>query len=93
MTILLNSDLENRITAKVESGRYRSPAEVVAEGLDLLEARDAAAQEHDCNSQPAIWETIIGLGQQVPEDEWAQVPSDLAQNVDHYLYGSSKASE
>jgi hypothetical protein len=47
----------------------------------------------DSNSEPHIWETIVSLGRQIPEEEWAQIPDDLARNVDHYLYGSPKASE
>jgi len=93
MTIALNPDLEQRITSKVESGRYRSNAEVIQESLDLLEARDAAMHDADSNSEPHIWETIVSLGRQIPEEEWAQIPDDLARNVDHYLYGSPKASE
>jgi Arc/MetJ-type ribon-helix-helix transcriptional regulator len=93
MSILLNLDLEHRIAAKVETGQYLSPAQVIEQGLDLLEARDAATQASKVSSEPPIWETIASLGQQVPEDEWARIPTDMAQNVDHYLYGSSKASE
>ncbi len=32
------------------------------------------------------------LTTQVPEAAWQQVPTDLAQNLDHYLYGSPKES-
>jgi Arc/MetJ-type ribon-helix-helix transcriptional regulator len=92
MGILLNPDLEHRIAAKVQSGHYRSPAEVIQEGLDLLEARDAANSPSAGGEKP-IWETIVELGRQVPEEQWAQVPTDFAQNLDHYLYGSPKASE
>jgi Arc/MetJ-type ribon-helix-helix transcriptional regulator len=77
----------------VLSGRYQSPAEVIQEGLDLLEARDAAAHNHDTGSEPPIWETIVQIGQEVPVEEWARIPSDLARNLDHYMYGSPKVSE
>ena len=63
------------------------------EDLALLEARDAVAQKPDSNGQPPIWETIVSLGREVPEEDWSRIPTDLAQNVDHYLYGSPKASE
>jgi Arc/MetJ-type ribon-helix-helix transcriptional regulator len=92
MGILLNAELEHRIAAKVESGHYQSPAEVIQEGLDLLEARDAANSSTGDSEEP-IWETIVRLGRQVPDEEWARVPTDLAQNVDHYLYGAPKVSE
>jgi len=92
VSILLNPDLEQRIAIKVQSGRYQSPAEVIQEGLDLLEARDDATQ-NSLNGEPPVWETIVSLGRQISEKEWARIPTDLAQNVDHYLYGTPKASE
>ena len=92
MGILLNPDLEHRIAAKVESGHYQSPAEVIQQGLDLLETRDAATAGSDAGGATPIWETILSLGHALPETELARIPSDLAQNVDHYLYGSPRAS-
>jgi putative addiction module CopG family antidote len=93
MGILLNPELESRIAAKVQSGRYGSPAEVIQEGLDLLEARDAALPKRAAQAATPVWKTIAQLGQEIPEEEWSQVPLDLASNVDHHLYGSPKASE
>jgi putative addiction module CopG family antidote len=92
MGIVLEPELEHRIAAKVQSGRYQSPAEVIQEGLDLLEARDAANSLAAGNERP-IWETIVEIGRQVPEVEWAKIPTDFSQNVDHYLYGAPKVSE
>jgi putative addiction module CopG family antidote len=40
---LADSELERFIAAKVASGRYQDPTEVVEEGLRLLEARE---QDH-----------------------------------------------
>jgi putative addiction module CopG family antidote len=90
MGIILNPDLERRITVKVQSGRYHSPAEVVQASLELLEARDAAVQTApDLETRP-VWETVAGLGQEISQEEWAQVPSDLARDLDRHLYGASK---
>jgi putative addiction module CopG family antidote len=90
MSIRLNPDLERRITAKVKSGRYQSPAEVVQASLELLEARDAAVQKvPDVVARP-VWETVAELGQEVSQEEWAQVPSDLARDLDRHLYGAAK---
>jgi len=35
-----------------------------------------------------IWEIALEIGSSVPESEWAKVPKDLAENLDHYLYGA-----
>jgi hypothetical protein len=37
-----------------------------------------------------IWEVITEIGATVSSDEWAKVPVDAAQNLDHYLYGHAK---
>jgi Arc/MetJ-type ribon-helix-helix transcriptional regulator len=88
MAITLNPDLERRITVKVQSGQYLSPAEVIQASLELLEARDAAFQKvPDLEARP-VWETVSDLGQEISEEEWAQVPSDLARNLDRHLYGT-----
>jgi Arc/MetJ-type ribon-helix-helix transcriptional regulator len=93
MAILLNTDLEHRIAAKVESGHYLSPAEVIQEGLDLLDARDSAAQTPAIEGGESISEIILRLGKQVPEEEWSKIPTDFSINLDHYLYGAPKTSE
>ena len=46
----------------------------------------------ETNARP-IWETISELGQAIPADEWCKVPTDLALNLEHYLYGDAKEDE
>ena len=41
-------------------------------------------------SERPIWETILEMAAEVPEDEAIKLPRDLAQNVDHYLYGAPR---
>ncbi len=42
MNVSLTTELEDFVTAKVESGRYTSASEVVREALRLMEERDQA---------------------------------------------------
>ncbi|MBI3248924.1 MAG: hypothetical protein HYZ50_20675 [Deltaproteobacteria bacterium] len=35
-----------------------------------------------------IWEVISEIGEQIPDEEWATVPSDASINYKHYLYGT-----
>ena len=93
MNFLLNPDLERRIALKVESGQYRSADEVIEKGLNLLEARDAELRSAPPQPESPIWETIICLGQQIPEEELQEIPADLSINLDHYLYGAPKVRE
>jgi hypothetical protein len=39
-----------------------------------------------------VCEVVAELGTAVPPDDWARVPKDLAENLDHYLYGKPKAA-
>jgi hypothetical protein len=47
---------------------------------------------YDPSARP-IWEEVMELGASIPDEEWAKVPTDLAKNLDHYLYGSPKEED
>lgn len=42
-------------------------------------------------SIPSFLSLIEEISSQVPQEQWAKLPSDLSKNLDHYLYGSPKA--
>ena len=42
------------------------------------------------HSAPPIEEVLAGLARGVPEAEWDKLPSDLTDNLDHYIYGKPK---
>ena len=48
------------------------------------------AMIHQDASARSIEEIIAELANQVPREEWDRLPSDLSDNLDHYLYGSPK---
>jgi len=37
-----------------------------------------------------LWQVIVDLGESVPKEEWAKVPTDGARNLHHYLHGAPK---
>jgi hypothetical protein len=39
-----------------------------------------------------IWERLSAIGAAIPAEAWKDVPTDLATNADHYLYGTKKGS-
>jgi hypothetical protein len=41
-------------------------------------------------SELPIWEKLIEIANQVPEEEIADQPTDLAEQHDHYIYGTPK---
>jgi hypothetical protein len=41
-------------------------------------------------SAKPFWQRIVESAQRIPEEELANVPTDLSENLDHYLYGAPK---
>lgn len=81
---------------------HMSDTEAATDFASLLEhvrAGDEVVIEH--NAQPvavlrpattlSLEKSFAAIAQEVPDAEWERVPTDLAKNLDHYLYGASKA--
>jgi hypothetical protein len=65
--------------------RYaKEPPIVRGEKEEFAEAEEGLA---------SILEMAEAVIQEVPEQEWDRVPTDLAINVDHYLYGAKKKTK
>ena len=88
MKISLPPELERLIAEKMRSGRYGSVDEVIREGLALLQAQEAAASVGREKSAQSVADVFASIADEIPESEWAGVPSDLSKNLEHYLYGS-----
>jgi antitoxin (DNA-binding transcriptional repressor) of toxin-antitoxin stability system len=67
--------------------------------LDRVRAGDEVVIEHDAHPvavlRPAplaqsIDKIFAAIAQDVPDEDWGRVPTDLSRNLDHYLYGTSK---
>jgi hypothetical protein len=59
-----------------------------AVGATMSEIRDVMTTEDEYDaSAPALSQSVINLGASLPSEEWDRVPTDLAANLDHYLYG------
>ena len=56
------------------------------------ESSDTAEKEDERydDSHPPLWQRIVDLGASLPPETWDLFPSDLASNLDHYLYGDGK---
>ena len=57
--------------------------------IDQVEARPVGEKAYD-HAAPPIWDEIDRIASEIPDSEWAKVPTDLAKNLDHYLYGRRK---
>ncbi len=55
--------------------------------LEIVEKKISALPKKD--SRP-IWEVIAEISSEIPDEEWAKLPTDGSVNHDHYLYGAPK---
>ena len=66
------------------------------EALDMLQEREHVSHMTSTITPPQsaapkpIWEQFAEAFEDVPEEELAQLPTDLAAQVDHYVYGLPK---
>ena len=44
---------------------------------------------YDKSARP-IEDTLEDLAKEIPQEEWENLPGDLNDNLDYYLYGTSK---
>ena len=63
------------------------PLDEQKEVLEIIEKKVSAFQKED--TRP-IWEVIAEISSEIPDEEWAKLPSDGSVNHDYYLYGAPK---
>jgi Arc/MetJ-type ribon-helix-helix transcriptional regulator len=98
MTIHIPENLESSILAAVRNGRYTSIDDAMAEAAWLLVERlkqERAPESSATHAGPAptrkpLWERAAELRKSIPKEEWAKLPADGAEQLDHYLYGSPR---
>ena len=98
MTIHLPQDVERSIEAAVYSGRFASLDDAMTEAARRL-LRDIAqeqvtlapARQPDAGqADKPIWEEILERCAAIPDEEFDKLPTDLAEQHDHYIYGTPK---
>jgi len=83
----MSAKLEQAILEKIQGLPDEKQREVLALVDKMLkEEQEPRPRE---NVRP-IWEIIAELSSEVPMEEWAKLPTDGAEQHDHYLYGSPK---
>jgi Arc/MetJ-type ribon-helix-helix transcriptional regulator len=101
MTIHLPENLANPILAAVQSGRFASVDDAMAEAARLLlrqleQGQGAPGETPTAGEVPpakgdkTIWERILEMTAEVPEAEWDKLPADSSAQLDHYIYGTPK---
>jgi Arc/MetJ-type ribon-helix-helix transcriptional regulator len=100
MIIHLPSSLESSILDAVHSGRFASLDDAMAEAASLLvqslKLEQSGAKPPATNQTKAvpayepIWEVAAEIRRSIPAGEWAKLPTDGAEQLDHYIYGTPK---
>src|SRR5205807_10397626 len=93
MTIHLPKDVESGILAAGQKGHFPSVEAALTEAASLLlqQLRQADANQLGTGQEhKPIWEEILESTADIPEEEWHKLPTDLAEQHDHYLYGTPK---
>ena len=100
MTIHLPPDIESSIQDAVHSGHFASLDDAMTEAATLLLQRlkQEQAQAKHSVAIPAeaapthkpIWEEFEDIAASIPDEEWAKLPVDGAEQHDHYIYGTPK---
>jgi hypothetical protein len=100
VTVVFNSEQEDQVTTALKehktarmfvkgSGEF-SPQGKLNRVLQVDELRlTTAERQYDQSARP-IEDLLIELAKEVPREEWDRLPSDLNDNLDHYLYGVHK---
>jgi hypothetical protein len=86
----MSAILEQAILEKIQALPDEKQQEVLALIDDML--RKEQKTEAGEPVRP-IWEIIAELSAEIPLEEWAKLPTDGAEQHDHYLYGSPKRSK
>jgi Arc/MetJ-type ribon-helix-helix transcriptional regulator len=90
MQINLPADLERSLLSEVQSGHFASVDDALAEAVRLLLRRVPGEAEPTSPSHKPIWEVFEEITASIPEEEWARLPADGAEQHDHYIYGLPK---
>jgi antitoxin ParD1/3/4 len=71
MPIQLNPDQEHRVSEALQSGRYRSPAEVIDHALDVLHEQEEwlIANREEINAKIEIGLAQLDRGEGISESE------------------------
>ena len=74
--------------------RYENGVLTPLEPLDLEEGAEVTVSVEEAppqaNGKETILEMFDRLRESVPPEEWEKLPTDLAKNKKHYLYGHLK---
>lgn len=81
------ANLENKIQEKVKALPPEKQQRVLSMVEEMLSEKEPG---QDGVAVRPLWEIAEEISAQVPLEEWEKLPTDGAEQHDHYLYGSPK---
>lgn len=76
------------VLKKTNNLTYTIPMQSFADDTEQLNKIELPNLEKNNNySRRPIWEIIVELGEEIPDEEWEKVPPDASMNYKQYLYG------
>jgi hypothetical protein len=81
------ANLEDKIQEKVKALPEEKQQRVLSMVEEMLSEKEGT---QDRGAVRPLWEIAEEISSQVPLEEWEKLPSDGAEQHDHYLYGSPK---
>ena len=80
---------------------YTDLSQVVAEKMQILPIEKQqkvlefveSIEETNEPKKQSLLDKLEAISKRVPDEEWAKLPTDGAENIDHYLYGAPKKTK
>lgn len=69
---------------------FTKSKQAIEQPLSHNNAVQTAHAVKDTNSTSPIWDSFSSFTENIPEDVLAQLPTDGAEQHDHYIYGTPK---
>jgi hypothetical protein len=89
LVIELTPEMQERLQSLADK-RGVTVSDLVRTALEALTAPQKPGGEPAGASTRPIWEQLVEIANEVPEEELANRPADLAEQHDHYIYGTPK---
>lgn len=86
-----NGQIRDKDSHSNDSNPLFNQSREVTQHLEKVIQMESDEPAYDYTARP-LWELIVEIGAQVPDEEWAKVPSDFARNDEYYMYRSPKES-
>lgn len=78
----MHTDLSQVVAEKMQT----FPIEKQRKVLEFVESIEATAEP----KRQSLLDKLEAISKRVPDEVWERLPTDGAENIDHYLYGAPK---